>query len=171
MTITNILTRVFSPATYTAQKAVAHPEEFKRGIAALLKNIKNLNRSSEEAPNVCLRSNLAFTSLPKLEMLNRSPHEGGTPLDVSIAKTQLSYVKALKRDFKSQFEDVMKSNGRRDCWYMDQVKPLKELYGEASKLQHFNHRDYGQQQSQERTIGEWILKVPPAEGGQNHRLT
>ncbi len=148
MTIASVFTRIFSPATYTARKAVAHPDEFRGGIAALLENIKNLNLSSEKAPNVCLRSNLAFTSLPKLEMLNRPPEEGGTPLDVSKAKEQLSYVKALKRDFKSQFEDVLKSTGRRDCWYMEQVKPLKELYGEASKLQHFNHRDYGQQKSQ-----------------------
>ncbi|WNH50948.1 hypothetical protein [Stenotrophomonas oahuensis] len=148
MTITSILTQIFKPATYAAQKAVAHPEEFKRGIAALLKNIKNLNPSPEDSSNVCVRSNLAFSNLWKLETFNQSPHDGGTPLDVATAKEQLSYVKSLKRDFKSQFEDVLKSNGRRDCWYRDQVTPLKELYGEASKLQHFNHRDYGQQKSQ-----------------------
>ncbi len=171
MTITGVLTRIFSPTTYTAQKAAAHPEEFQRGIAALLENIKNLNLSSEKAPNVCLRSNLAFTSLPKLEMLNRSPHEGGTPLDVSTAKEQLRYVKALKRDFKSQFEDVLKANGRRDCWYRDQVKPLKALYFEASKLQHFKPQDDGQQKIPDRIIGDWILKAPQAGDGQNRRLT
>lgn len=139
MTITSVFTRVFSPATYTARKAVAHPEEFKRGIAALLQGIENLNRNSEGTQNVCVRSNLAFAALSELERFNKPSSEGATPLDASTAKTQLSYVKALKKDFESQVKDVLKSNGRRDCWYMDQVKPLEKLYGEANKLQHFRY--------------------------------
>ncbi len=164
MTIASILTRVFSPATYIAQKAVAHETVFNRALGKLVENIENMHELTQKT-NVGLRSNYARTALLELKK------DSGAALDISTAKLQLHYVKVLKKDFEAQLKDVLKANGQRDCWQADHLKPLNALYRDACRIQHFNHRDHGLQESQVRVIDEWILKVPQAEGGENHRLT
>jgi len=155
MTIASIFTRIFSPATYTAQKAVAHEALFNKALGKLVENIENMHKRVQFT-NVGLRSNYAHTALIELKK------DRGAALDVSSAKLQLHYVKVLKEDFQSQLNDVLKVNGQRDCWQADHLKPLNALYRDARNLQHFDHRDYRPQSSQERVVGDWILKVPRA---------
>ncbi|WP_313461638.1 hypothetical protein [Stenotrophomonas sp.] len=142
MTIASVFTRIFSPATYTARKAVAHEQVFKKALGDLLDNVGNLQRKAQHT-NVGLCSNEAHIALSILK------DSSGAALDLSNAKLQLRYVKVLKKDFESQLKDVLKVNGQRDCWRADHLKPLNALYRDANKLQHFNHRDYGQQKSQQ----------------------
>lgn len=131
MTITSVLTRVFSPTTYAARKAVAHEQVFRKALGDLLKNVGNLQKEVK-CTNVGLRSNDAHLALSDLRK------SIGNPLSVSMAKLQLHYVKVLKKDLESQLKDALKANG----WQADHLKPLNALYKEASKLQHFRYQNH-----------------------------
>lgn len=127
MTISSVLTKLFSPSTHAARQIQPHSKEFLDQLSSVLRTVDNKQVRCAAG----LHGNEALKARNKLDQAGRNVwHEGSI-------KTMLKDIRTIERDFAFQAKCAKKEINQAGNWHDQRYKALADLRDKFHKLQHF----------------------------------